>query len=59
MGIGCVISGGWDKMVKLWDPRSPNPLLVRTLCWLKDVLCSARRLTIWMSFLLFSLLGIF
>lgn len=24
---GLLISGGWDRMVKIWDPRSPTPLV--------------------------------
>ena len=27
---GLVISGGWNKMVKLWDPRSSSPLVAST-----------------------------
>lgn len=26
--VGTVISGGWDKMINLWDPRNPTPLVV-------------------------------
>jgi len=27
--VGTVVSGGWDKKVKLWDSRNPTPLMVR------------------------------
>uniref|UniRef100_A0A8C4Q6I2 Rae1 protein homolog n=1 Tax=Eptatretus burgeri TaxID=7764 RepID=A0A8C4Q6I2_EPTBU len=40
----CVMTGGWDKALKFWDARTPNPMLVLQLperCYCADVMAEA------------------
>lgn len=38
----CLMTGSWDKTLKFWDTRTPNPMLTIQLperCYCADVVC--------------------